>query len=219
MTERLLEVLPDADAVARRAAELIASRGRAAVAERGGFSLGLSGGRQAASMVAALADDEMPWGSVTVYQVDERVAPAGHPDRNLRALEDLPARTVPMPVEADDLQAAAERYAAELPDRLDLVHLGLGPDGHTASLVPGDPVLEIHDRDVALTREHRGRVRMTLTYPVLDRAREAVWVVTGDDKREALAKLLAGDTSIPGGRVHTPVQTVLADAAAAGERA
>jgi len=215
-----IEILPDADAVARRGAELVAEHAAAAVAHHGSFSFAVSGGRTPWAMFADLAG-KMPWEKVTIYQVDERIAPEGDPDRNLTQLERaLPpggaADVRAMPVTAGDLDAAAARYAAELPPQLDLVHLGLGPDGHTASLVPGDPVLEVEDRDVALTGEYQARRRMTLTYPVLDRARAILWLVTGDDKVEALAKLRAGDRSIPGGRVATDRALVVADAAAAG---
>ena len=164
----------------------------------------------------------MPWAQVTIYQVDERVAPDGDPDRNLtHLLDSLPDRTAEvraMPVEAKDLEAAAAAYARSLPDRFDLVHLGLGPDGHTASLVPGDAVLEVADRDVALTAPYQGRRRMTLTYPVLDRAREVLWLVTGEDKVDALRRLRAGDRSIPAGRIDAPRQLVIADAAATAHR-
>jgi 6-phosphogluconolactonase len=211
-----VEVLPDEDAVARRAAELICERVRAGVEERGSFSLALSGGRSTARMLEFLHNElDVPWEAVDVYQVDERIAPRSHPDRNFALLEaTLPdARIHAMPVEEEDLAAAAERYAAVLPDRLDLVHLGLGPDGHTASLVPNCGALRVRDRDVAISREYNGRRRMTLTYPAIDRAREALWVVTGEDKAEALARLLAGDDEIPAARVRTPVQTVLTDQA------
>lgn len=218
MAERALEVLPDAEAVARRAAEVIAACARRVVAERGAFTLALSGGRTPARMVELLAGEEVPWQAVTVYQVDERIAPYGHPDRNLTAIERaLPqARIVPMPVDDEDVAAAALRYAALLPDRLDLAHLGLGRDGHTASLVPGCAALEITDRDVAISIEYQGRRRMTLTYPALDRAVEVLWVVTGEDKRDALRRLLADDPGIPASRVRADVQLVLADRAAAG---
>ena len=215
-----IEILPDADAVARRGAELVAEHAAAAIAERGAFTFAVSGGRTPWTMFADLAG-QVPWEKVTIFQVDERIAPDGDPDRNLTQLQRaLPpggaADVRPMPVWADDLEAAAERYAGELPHELDLVHLGLGPDGHTASLIPGDPVLEVRDRDVAITGEYQGRRRMTLTYPALDRARAILWLVTGDDKVDALARLRASDPSIPGGRVSTEHALVLADASAAG---
>ena len=201
-----VEVLPDADAVARRGAEIVAERADAAIADHGTFRFAVSGGRTPWTMFADLAG-KLPWEKVTIFQVDERVAPDGDPDRNLtqlkRALPPGGAADVrPMPVWADDLEAAAAQYANELPTALDLVHLGLGPDGHTASLVPGDPVLEVADRDVAVTDEYQGRRRMTLTYPALARARAILWLVTGEDKVDALARLRAGDHTIPGGRIR-----------------
>ena len=215
-----IEILPDAESVARRGAEIAAAAAADAVADRGRFEFAVSGGRTPWAMFADLAG-KMPWDKVTIYQVDERVAPDGDPDRNLTQLERaLPpggaADVRAMPVTFHDLEAAAADYAASLPEAFDLVHLGLGPDGHTASLIPGDPVLEVTDRDVALTGEYQGRRRMTLTYPALDRARRILWLVTGDDKVEALARLRAGDESIPGGRVSTAHALVVADAAAAG---
>jgi len=218
-----LEVFPDAAAAAKRCAEVIAQRARAAVAERGSFTLALSGGTAPWQAFELLADAEVPWERVEIFQVDERVAPAGDDARNLTHLEEsLPpaafARLRPMPVEAADPDAAAAEYAALLPERLDLVHLGLGPDGHTASLVPGDPVLEVADRDVAMTvGEYQGCRRMTLTYPAIDRSRELLWLVTGESKVEALKLVLAGDPSIPAGRVAGPPELVLADADAAGQ--
>jgi 6-phosphogluconolactonase len=214
-----VDVLPDAQAVAQRGAEIFASAAAAAIAERGLFTFAVSGGRTPWAMFADLAG-KLPWEKVTIFQVDERVAPDGDPDRNLTQLKrSLPpggaADVRAMPVWADDLEEAAAMYAAALPQRLDLVHLGLGPDGHTASLIPGDPVLGVSDRDVAVTGEYQGRRRMTLTYPVLNRARQILWLVTGDDKADALARLRAGDLSIPAGRVSTANALVVADAAAA----
>jgi 6-phosphogluconolactonase len=215
-----IEVLPDADAVAERGAQVVASAAAMAVADRDRFTFAVSGGRTPWAMFAALYG-RMPWEKVTIFQVDERIAPEDDPDRNLTQLKGaLPpggaADVRPMPVWADDLEAAAALYADALPDQLDLVHLGLGPDGHTASLVPGDAVLAVQDRDVALTAEYQGRRRMTLTYPALNRARQLLWLVTGDDKADALRRLRAGDQTIPAGWISTENALVLADAAAAG---
>ncbi|HTF34232.1 MAG TPA: 6-phosphogluconolactonase [Myxococcota bacterium] len=226
-----LEVLPDAASVAHRAAELVAAEARAAVSARGRFSIAVSGGHTPWQMLRALADEQVPWNAVHLFQVDERVAPAGDPDRNLTQIaESLLTRvTLPpnhfhaMPVEDKDLVTAAARYARELAEVagaspvLDLVHLGLGPDGHTASLVPGDPVLEVKQADVAITGAYQGHQRMTLTFPVLDRARRILWVVTGAEKVQMLARLRAGDRSVPAGRVRSDQAILLADAEADGQ--
>jgi 6-phosphogluconolactonase len=225
-----VDVLPDADSVAREGAAIIAREARAAVAARGSFILAVSGGRTPWMMLRALSNQDMPWDTVHVVQVDERVAPAGHPDRNLTHLHDtllqqarLPMdRIHAMPVDASDLEVAATQYARTLqklagsPPVLDLVHLGLGPDGHTASLIPGDPVLDVTDTDVALTGIYQGRRRMTLTYPILNRARWILWLVTGSEKADMLARLREGDRSIPAGLVRREQALVLADRAAAG---
>ncbi len=227
-----MEVLPDAEAVARRAAALIAAEVRAAVAKRGRAIVATSGGSTPWRMLRILAEEDVPWAHVHLFQVDERVAPAGHADRNLPRLREnlvervaLPAGQLhPMPVEGADLAAAAARYAADLrsvagdPAVLDLVHLGLGTDGHTASLVPGDPVLTVQDTDVAVTSPYDGRRRMTLTFPAISRARRILWVVTGSGKAASLARLRRGDDSIPAGRVPADHALILADAAAAGGR-
>lgn len=216
-----LEVSGDEKAASRRAAELIAAAGAEAAAERGRFAFAMSGGRSPWAMLAILGElEEMPWGRTELFQVDERVAAPGDDARNLThmvlglAMEHQPALR-PMPVTQRDLDAAARAYEASLPDRFDVVHLGLGPDGHTASLVPGDPVLDVTDRRVAMTetayQDHR---RMTLTYPALADARRIVWLVTGPDKRDPLQKLLAGDESIPAGRVRNDNIVVVADEAA-----
>jgi len=220
VSPRELEILPSAEAVAQRGAELVAEHARAAVADHGHFTFAVSGGRTPWAMFAHLTG-RMPWEKVTIFQVDERVAPYGDPDRNLTQLQrSLPpggaADVRAMPVEDDDLERAAADYASALPAALDLVHLGLGPDGHTASLVPGDPVLDVRDRAVAVTGEYQGRRRMTLTYPTLESARHVLWLVTGEDKVDALRRLLAGDRSIPAGRLNAANSLVLADEAAAG---
>ncbi|MGZ5357245.1 MAG: 6-phosphogluconolactonase, partial [Solirubrobacterales bacterium] len=190
-----LIVLDDEAAVARRGAELIAEAARESVAANGDFGMAASGGHTPWAMYGQLEEQELPWADTAIYQVDERIAPAGSPERNLTHL--IAALSIgaqgslrPMPVTADDLEGASDRYAAELPDALDLVHLGLGPDGHTASLIPSDPVLEVSDRRVAVTAgEYQGTRRMTLTYPELANARRILWIVTGAEKREPLAKL------------------------------
>ena len=214
-----LEVLASADLVARTAAGYVQRQAAAAVADHGQFTFAVSGGRTPWAMFAELARMDMPWSQVTLFQVDERAAPDNDPDRNLTHLHDtlgdVKVSVVAMPVTAPDLDAAAAEYAALLPDRFDLVHLGLGPDGHTASLVPGDPVLEVTDRLVAVTGPYQGHRRMTLTYPALARAGQIMWLVTGADKAEPLARLLAGDRSIPAGRVEAGASLVLADTAAA----
>jgi 6-phosphogluconolactonase len=214
-----LDVSLDAAAVAAGGAGYVARLARTKVSEHGRFTFAVSGGHTPWAMFAELKDEDMPWAQVELFQVDERVAPDGDPDRNLTHLResigDTPATVHPMPVTDPDLAAAAAAYAAVLPARFDLVHLGLGPDGHTASLVPGDPVLEVTDALVGVTQPYQGHRRMTLTYPALARADQLLWLVTGADKREPLAKLLAGDESIPAGRVMAARSVVMADQAAA----
>ena len=226
-----IEILPHADSVAREAAKFIAAEVRAAVTARGHFVMAVSGGHTPWQMLRALANEEVPWKSVHVVQVDERIAPAGDPDRNLTHLRESLLEHAPltseqihaMPVESPDVDGAATGYAKTLqeiagsPPVLDLAHLGLGPDGHTASLVPGDPVLNVTDADVAITGIYQNRRRMTLTYPMLNRSRSILWLVTGNDKVDALARLRKGDTSIPGGRIRQEQAVVLADRAAAGK--
>ena len=227
-----IEVLADVDSVAHKAAAIIAAEARSAEAARGRFIMAVSGGHTPWLMLRALASEDVPWESVHLVQVDERVAPAGHPDRNLTHLRESllehapirPGQIHAMPVESPDLDAAAMRYALTLREIggtrpvLDLVHLGLGPDGHTASLVPGDPVVDVTDSDVATTGVYQGRRRMTLTYPILNRSRRVLWLVTGSEKAGILGRLLAGDESIPAGRVCRDQALVLADRAAAGLR-
>jgi len=226
-------VLADANAVAAEAARWIAAEARTAVALRGRFVMALSGGRTPWQMLRALADEDVPWPRLHVVQVDERIAPAGDPDRNLTHLRASlldhaplpPEQLYAMPVEEGDVNAAALGYARTLeriagtPPVLDLAHLGLGPDGHTASLVPGDPALDVADRDVALTGFYMKRRRMTLTFPVLDRSRRILWLVTGADKHAMLARLRAADASIPAGRVRQEQALLLADRSAIGEPA
>ena len=225
-----IEVLQTAESVAQRAADIIAEEARKAIAARGRFVVAVSGGHTPWLMLRALANADVPWPGVHVVQVDERVAPDGHPDRNLTHLRESLLNHAPlaaaqihaMPVESADLESAAAKYAATLgqiagsPPILDLVHLGLGPDGHTASLVPSDPVLNIKDADVAVAGNYQGRRRMTLTYPMINRSRQILWVVTGNEKVEMLNRLLNGDEAIPAGRIRRDRALLLADEAAAG---
>ena len=224
-----IEVHPDDGLVARKGAAVIAGDARAAVAARGRFIVAVSGGRTPWLMLRALANEQLPWENVHIVQVDERVAPAGDPDRNLTHLRAslldhaplAPDHIHAMPVEASDLERAAAQYAATLQDLaglppvLDLVHLGLGPDGHTASLVPGDPVLDVTDADVAVTQAYQGRRRMTLTFPIINRSRRVLWLVTGHEKAGTLVRLRDSDPSIPASRVRQDRALILADRAAA----
>lgn len=228
-----IEIYADAESVARNAAALVAAEARAAVEKRGSFVIAVSGGHTPWLMLRDLAQEVLPWDSVHVVQVDERVAPAGDPDRNLTHLRESLVKYAPlhpeqihaMPVDSDDLEAAAMQYTKTLvsiagsPPVLDLVHLGLGPDGHTASLVPGDPVLNIQDADVAVTGIYQARRRMTLTFPILNRSRQVLWLVTGKEKAGMLERLQGGDILIPAGRVCADHAVILADRAAAGRAA
>ena len=225
-----VDVLADPDAVAAAAAAFIAQQAAAAIAIRGRFKLAVSGGRTPWAMLRELSALKVDWTNVHVFQVDERVAPPGDDSRNLTHIRESLLERVPlpaanmhaMPVEANDLAAAAARYAQTLktiagtPPVLDLAHLGLGPDGHTASLVPGDPVLDEDFLDVSLTQPYQGHRRMTLTYPVLNRSRCVLFVVTGAEKVDALARLRAGDRRIPAARITGERALVMADVEAAG---
>jgi 6-phosphogluconolactonase len=225
-----IEIVPDGNAAAQKGALLIAVEAREAISARGRFVLAVSGGKNPWVMFGILAKENLPWDKIEIIQVDERVAPDGDDDRNLtHLLESLkgaplrPAQIHAMPVTDSDLAGAALRYSRTLeqlagaPPEIDLVHLGLGPDGHTASLVPGDPVLEVEDVDVALTGVYQGRRRMTLTYPALNRARGILWLTTDASKADALVGLVNGDKKIPAGRVRSDRARVLADRAAASK--
>jgi 6-phosphogluconolactonase len=221
-----IKVLPDADAASRCAAEAVAAAGQEAIEAKGEYDLALSGGKTPWAMIGLLGEMEgMPWEETHIFQVDERVAPPGDDARNLTHLVqmlsiDHQSALQPMPVTSRDLELSAAEYEVHVPERLDLVHLGLGPDGHTASLVPNDSVLEVDDRRVAMTGDrYQGHRRMTLTYPALTAARQILWLVLGEAGREPLAKLLAGDRSIPAGRVENDNMLLVCDEAAAGRPA
>ncbi len=222
------EIYADAEEAAHKAAAFIAAEAREAVAARGQFTLAVSGGTSPWKMLGYLLHEDVPWAHLHIFQVDERIAPAGDLDRNLTHLQASLLAKAPlkpdhvhaMPVEQADSEAAAREYAETLtrvtgePPILDLVHLGLGPDGHTASLVPGDAVLDVSDRSVALAGPYQGRLRMTLTYPVLNGARRILWLAPGDSKTEMLQRLKDGDHSIPAGRVCAERAVIFTDRSA-----
>jgi 6-phosphogluconolactonase len=209
------EIFTDEPAVATAAAKLIAAEARAAVTARGRFLMAVSGGKTPWVMLKDLAIEDLPWANVHIFQVDERLAPDGDPDRNLTHLHASLLGNAPiphenihaMPVTAADPAQGARDYEETLvrwsgqPPVLDLIHLGLGADGHTASLVPDDPVLGCHDRDVALTSVYQNRRRMTLTFPIINRSRRILWLATGSAKIPMVTRLLALDPTIPAGRV------------------
>jgi 6-phosphogluconolactonase len=228
-----MEILADPESVAKEAAGIIAQEARLGVSARGRFVFGVSCDNSSLLMLRALADKQVVWERLHLVQVDEGIAPAGDPGRNLTQFyanlvqrSPLHVRQVhAMPVDARDLEVAAARYALALhriagsPPVLDLVQLTLGADGRTASLFPGDPVLDVKDRDVALTGVYQGKRRITLTYPILNRVRLILWIVTGADKAEMLTRLRQRDPSIPAGRVRGGAALILADIAAAGQLA
>jgi 6-phosphogluconolactonase len=214
----------DAQRAAEAAAAWIAGRARAAITDRHRFALALSGGSSPLPMFDALAAADIPWQYVSLYQVDERLVPADSALRNFAAIRErlldriaIPAGQVhPMPVESGDPRAAAAAYAETLVRTLgangvlDLAHLGLGADGHTASLLPGDPAAD-EATAVIVSRRYQGTRRLSLSFSILSAARERAWLVTGADKRDALARLLGGDPDIPAGRVERRGSIVFTD--------
>ena len=211
--------------VASAAAAHIASCAMQAIDERGRFTLALSGGSTPWLMLNHLARLDLPWDRFHIVQVDERVAPDGDAERNLTHIQAqfishvaIPSGQVyPMPVLEENLDAAANNYMHTLsglagtPTILDLVHLGLGGDGHTASLFPGNPVLDSLARDVDIARVEHQRIRMTLTYPLINRARNILWLISGADKAGMLQRLVSQDHSIPAGRVNPDQATIFTD--------
>lgn len=225
---QLVSALTPGEAAARAARHIADALGQA-VAERGAATVALSGGSSAQPLLAELVRQPLSWDSLQVFQVDERVAPRGDAARNLTSLESVLCEHGPlprgqlhsMPVDAADLEAAAAAYGRELescagrPSLLDVVHLGLGADGHTASLFAGDPALQVTDRSITTVESHAGYRRMTLTLPVINAARHIIWFVTGAGKSDVLARMLAGTLSAPAGQVTQGRAAVFADDAAA----
>ncbi|HWD94903.1 MAG TPA: 6-phosphogluconolactonase [Acidimicrobiales bacterium] len=215
-----LRIFDDAETLAKAASDYVAELSRNIVDRGDTFSFALSGGKTPWLMFEQLANDFVQWDHTRIFQVDERVV---GPDDDLRNLKGLRASLLgtsapieAMDVDHPDLDEACRSYAALLPERFDLIHLGLGPDGHCASLIPGDPVLEVTDRLVAMSGPYQDTMRMTLTYPALARGNQLLWLVSGEDKREALEKLLDSDPSIPAGRVEAGASLIMADRAARG---
>ena len=222
------ELFPTADQVAAGAAAYLEHQIREALAHQPSYSLAISGGRTPWEMLKILSKADLPWQRVNLFQVDERVAPDGHADRNLtqlfQAIAGTPMvtqlRIFPMPVLAEDLEEGCREYTHVLDEvtegkGLDLIHLGLGSDGHTASLVPGDGVLDTEDRLVACTQNlYQGRIRMTLTYPLLNSAKQLLWIVTGSEKQEMVKRLLQQDPSIPAGSIRQENALLMVDQAA-----
>jgi len=223
-------VLDDVESAARYGATQISEAARSSVRERGSFSLALSGGSTPWPMLSALAGEDIPWASIHVFQVDERAVPMDSPERTFAKLRSvllsrapIPEGNIhPMPVDTDDLDAAARRYERTLvnalgfPPVLDLVHLGIGADGHTASLIPGAASLaSASPSEVMVSDIYQGSRRMTLTYPILNRARMILWLIIGEDKAPMLPRLIAGDTSIPAGCIEQDRAILIADRSAA----
>jgi 6-phosphogluconolactonase len=215
-----LQVHDSVDELAHAAALFVAHRAAGLKARAQPFTFAVSGGTTPWRMLDELAQEDVAWGQTAIFQVDERVVPVTSDLRNLKHLRASLAGTDapihPMDVESDDVDEATRRYGEALPTRFDLIHLGLGPDGHCASLIPNDPVLEVTDRLVAMSGPYQDSMRMTLTYPVLDHAVQLLWLVSGEDKRDALARLLDGDASIPAGRVDAATSLIMCDRAAYG---
>lgn len=224
-TQFTIEILPDRDSVAEYGAKWIAELARETLLTQKNFSLALSGGKTPWQMLRRLAAEELPWGKIHLFQTDERVLPKNHSERNLTQLQEIFSRAAsrlhPMPVGAGDLERACASYTKEIqryagqPPVLDLIHLGLGEDGHTASLFSGDALLAESKRDVGLSDEALRPRRMTLTLPAINRAKQALWVITGKEKSVAFQKLLRGDPSIPASRIACAKIFLLVDEDAA----
>lgn len=222
------EIFPQAADVALGAADYLAQQITTTLATQATFSMAISGGRTPWEMLRHLAQAQLPWEQVHLFQVDERIAPEGHADRNLTQLYQAIAGTEmaarlhihPMPVNDTDLAQAAQRYADTLREItgdgcLDLIHLGLGTDGHTASLIPGDPVCDEKQLAIACTTHpYQGRQRMTMTYPMLNRAKRLLWIVTGSEKGDMLQQLLGQNPNIPAGKVAQTAALLYVDQAA-----
>ena len=222
---------PDAESAAFEAARHIEKIARELLYKKPLVSIAFSGGTTPAAMFQHLSAMRLDWGRIHIFQVDERIAPPGDAARNSTEFQKLLLERVPlpvaqfhpMPVEAGDLQKAAMDYAAELrtimgdPPQIDILHLGIGADGHTASLLVGDDVYQ-RKSDVIVSAELGGYRRMTLNFQVLNNAQHIVWLITGSSKRKMLKRMLEKDEDIPAGRVSQANAVVVADSAACPEK-
>ncbi|MEX2122559.1 MAG: 6-phosphogluconolactonase [Woeseia sp.] len=221
----------DAAGAAQAAAEFIARRLTLAIEARARATLAISGGRSPWKMFECLAGHGVEWSAVHVFQVDERIVPVDHAERNWKRFLESPlsrrirdANRHPMPVamvEKEDAELAIGDYSRTLndfagaPPVLDVVHLGIGADGHTASLFADDAPLHDTRHWVGVSRRHEGHRRLTLTLPVLNRAQSVVWFAVGASRRAVLARLHAGDPEIPASHVQRERAVCFTDLAAA----
>ena len=225
-----LEVFPTPEAVAQKATKIIAELAQERIRSTGTFLFAMSGGTTPWKVLRQLADTTLTWEAIELFQVDERIAPAGDPQRNLTKINEnllnpiapLQAQVHAIPVELSPPESAAEKYAQSLRERcgnppiLDLIHLGLGEDGHTASLLPGDPARKSL-APVTVTMQYQSLRRITMTYPTLNAARQRLWIITGARKRSMLERLYHDDSRIPAGLVERRNSIILADKEAAGK--
>lgn len=220
-----INVYSSAEEVAHEAAKWISSLAKRKIESKGSFSFALSGGRTPWEMLAKLAQENLPWEKINLFQVDERIAPEGHKDRNLTQLFQVLQGTrlmtrlniFPMHVISENLQEACEEYAQHIEritgnSMLDLIHLGMGTDGHTASLIPGDKVCDVGNQMIALTAQpYQGRQRMTMTYPLINQAENILWLITGEEKKEMLVRMLNKDPEIPAGKIKQDQAILMTD--------
>jgi 6-phosphogluconolactonase len=225
-----LDVFPTPEAVAQKATTIIVKLAQERICSTGRFLFAMSGGTTPWKVLRQLADTTLMWEAIELFQVDERIAPAGDPQRNLTKINETllnsisprPVQVHAIPVEFASPKFVAEAYTQSLRERcgtppiLDLIHLGLGEDGHTASLLPDDPARKSL-APVTVSKQYQGLHRITMTYPTINAARQRLWIITGAHKRPMLERLYHGDSSIPAGLVERENSIILADKEAAGK--
>jgi 6-phosphogluconolactonase len=218
-----VEILPDRDAIVQRSLEIVLASLQLALTERGQFTIALAGGGTPKPLYEAIASQDLPWDKIHVFWGDERYVPADHPDSNegmaRRAWLDqvaMPSTNIhPMPTDEADPAVAAQKYEQQLQEffqlqvgefpALDVVLLGIGDDGHTASLFPHTQALTVRDRLITVGNKD-GQPRLTFTAPLINRARAVVFLVTGANKQNALAHILTptGDETTYPARLIQP---------------